>query len=749
MYIKNSLQNNIIFSFITVTLIFIAVIVSTMLSGWVKSLDNLIICREKETAKEITDRVEAFMNIPLTVNAGNWSNIKYEVVDIYDQKQRDPFFVSVLKTAPGEIYGFSYGTETGEYYGARRNEENQIEIIRNDATTNGHSHYFQITPGLNAGQFVNDFGGFDPRIRDWYRIAQDKRTPSFSPIYKHFAVKDLALTAAHPVYNQAGTLLGVMGTHFTLSQINTYLQEITKDRKITAYIVEKNSGQLVANSLNQPNFIPLATGGITGLTVEQIGNDYIANAYRNYKINKVGQSTVKTADDRLHIKITEYNNTGINWLIITLTPESQFTGQVKTTIWHTMLITMTLSVLVIVCWVKRVKYLLKPINALKEVTNRVASGDLSCRAKIYRSDEIGELSIAFNKMAGDLHTLIGRLSKSFNMNPNIIMLVSLQNNTYIAVNNAFLNASGLLQEEILGRSIVEYCLWDDPKSKAEITKAMLSDGYVSGYEIQYYSCEGVRTGLLSCDKDIIDDKPCVLITITDITAKKQFEAELTRFDSLNLIGEMAAGIGHEVRNPMTTIRGYLQLLQDKQELARYHGHFKLMIDELDRANNIITEFLSLAKNKKVEMKCGNLNEVIQSLFPLLQADALRRGHEIILDIHEISNFAFDEKEIRQLILNFVRNGFEALANRGKVIVRTYERTGSIILTVQDTGTGIPEEVIKKLGIPFVTTKENGTGLGLPVCYRIAERHGASIKVDTGPQGTSFMVVFPKLDKHLL
>ena len=66
-----------------------------MLSGWVKSLDNLIICREKETAKEITDRVEAFMNIPLTVNAGNWSNIKYEVVDIYDQKQRDPFFVSV------------------------------------------------------------------------------------------------------------------------------------------------------------------------------------------------------------------------------------------------------------------------------------------------------------------------------------------------------------------------------------------------------------------------------------------------------------------------------------------------------------------------------------------------------------------------------------------------------------------------------------------------------------------------------
>jgi signal transduction histidine kinase len=235
-------------------------------------------------------------------------------------------------------------------------------------------------------------------------------------------------------------------------------------------------------------------------------------------------------------------------------------------------------------------------------------------------------------------------------------------------------------------------------------------------------------------------------TIQDLQAKKrQSEEEFARLDRLNLVGEMAAGIGHEVRNPMTTVRGYLQMFQKKKEFSDYHEQVHTMIEELDRANCIITEFLSLAKNKTVEMKCGNLNKVITALFPLLQADAFRAGHEVRIQLDDIPDSIFDEKEIRQLVLNLVLNGLEAMKHSGIVTIRTYLDNDQLILSIEDSGLGIPAEVMDKLGTPFMTTKEQGTGLGLAVCYRVAHRHGAKIDVKTGPAGTIFTIKFISID----
>ena len=232
-----------------------------------------------------------------------------------------------------------------------------------------------------------------------------------------------------------------------------------------------------------------------------------------------------------------------------------------------------------------------------------------------------------------------------------------------------------------------------------------------------------------------------IITLKDITEKRLFTKELSRLDRLNLIGEMAAGIGHEVRNPMTTVRGYLQMFQLKKKYADDHEQFHIMIEELDRANSIITEFLSLAKNKRVELKPGNLNGTIHALFPLLQADAMRLGYKIQTDIGDIPVICYDDKEIRQLILNLVRNAMEAMKLGGAVSIKTYADNDEIILAVQDTGTGIPKHIMDKLGTPFMTTKDGGTGLGLSVCYRIAERHGAKIDVKTSSEGTTFFIKF--------
>ncbi len=227
----------------------------------------------------------------------------------------------------------------------------------------------------------------------------------------------------------------------------------------------------------------------------------------------------------------------------------------------------------------------------------------------------------------------------------------------------------------------------------------------------------------------------------DITELRHYQQEVARLDRLHLIGEMSAGIGHEIRNPMTTVRGFLQLLGGKDRYARDKAYIDLMLEELDRVNAIITEFLSLAKDKPVEKKIRSLNHKIRTIFPLLRADAMKQGKNIEMELADLPYITIDENEIKQLILNLVRNGLEAMPPGGQLTIKTFQSNGEAVLAVQDQGTGIAPEVLEKIGTPFFTTKDQGTGLGLAVCYSIVQRHNARINIKTGAAGTTFYVSF--------
>jgi len=221
--------------------------------------------------------------------------------------------------------------------------------------------------------------------------------------------------------------------------------------------------------------------------------------------------------------------------------------------------------------------------------------------------------------------------------------------------------------------------------------------------------------------------------------------KMTRLDRLNIIGEMAAGIAHEIRNPMTTVRGLLQFMGNKQEFSTQKENFVLMINELDRANSIITEFLSLAKNRAMEFSEHNLNTIIKDIYPLLQADALCNDCDIKLSLNNLSNVSVDQNSIRQLLFNMVRNGLDAMPKQGIINISTEMIGSKVLLSIKDSGVGIPLDIRDKLGTPFFTTKENGTGLGLAICYRIVQRHAAMLTVDSEPgKGTTFTIIFDQI-----
>lgn len=230
--------------------------------------------------------------------------------------------------------------------------------------------------------------------------------------------------------------------------------------------------------------------------------------------------------------------------------------------------------------------------------------------------------------------------------------------------------------------------------------------------------------------------------IRDISVRKALEQDVARLDRLNMVGEMAASVAHEIRNPLTTIRGYLQVFSNKKEFAHYREQLGLLLDELDRSNLIIKEYLSLSQNKMVDMKLAHLNTIIESLYPLIQADAVASCKEIRLELDDTPPLYLDDNEIRQMILNLVRNGLEAMEEDGHLLtLQTYRESNELVFTVIDQGKGIPPHVLENLGRPFLTTKDNGTGLGLATCYRIANRHQAKIEVYTTPQGTTFKIRF--------
>lgn len=235
----------------------------------------------------------------------------------------------------------------------------------------------------------------------------------------------------------------------------------------------------------------------------------------------------------------------------------------------------------------------------------------------------------------------------------------------------------------------------------------------------------------------------VVVIVQDITEEEKMRSELDNVERLTLVGQMAAGITHEIRNPMAVVRGFLQLMREKSP-DELNSYYQIVMEELDRANSIINDFLSLAQSRISVKEKVLLDHIIEELSPLLWADANLRGQSVELNLTpSLPLLHLNVREIKQLILNLGRNGMEAMGAKGVLTLETRRSHDKVELIVRDTGSGISEVQRKKLFVPFFTTKNQGTGLGLSLCLSIVERHNGTIIVESEEGvGTAFTVSFP-------
>lgn len=342
----------------------------------------------------------------------------------------------------------------------------------------------------------------------------------------------------------------------------------------------------------------------------------------------------------------------------------------------------------------------------------------------------------------DLPRIEDRFYRVFNNSPIMMAILNADSSQFLEINQAFLDKMEFRREEIIGHTPEELGLWSNEGTFPERVAAHQLGARIDNIETQVCTRSGkILTVLASMGLIEFNRQPCKLTAFQDITDMRLMEFNLARMDRLNLIGEMAVSIGHEIRNPMTAVRGFLQMLGAKYEYANENAYFDIMIEELDRANEIITEFLGMAKDKRIDPQPTYLYEIIKSLYPVLQANAVKRNMAVKLELTYTPQIMIDENEIRQLIYNMAYNALEAMQSGGTLTIGTALQGAEVLLYIKDQGPGIAEELLEKLGTPFLTTKEDGPGLGLAVCYSIAARHNARIEVESSSQGTIFYVGF--------
>ncbi|MEH7416614.1 PAS domain S-box protein [Neobacillus drentensis] len=240
-------------------------------------------------------------------------------------------------------------------------------------------------------------------------------------------------------------------------------------------------------------------------------------------------------------------------------------------------------------------------------------------------------------------------------------------------------------------------------------------------------------------------KPYQYLAIrNDITERKKSEEVLHRQDKLAAVGQLAAGVAHEIRNPLTSMKGYAEFLQLDEKDPERMEFLNIILEEIERVNTIVEDFMVLAKPKAVELEEKNVVPVIRNVVSLLEFEARKKNVRLSFDCNqEIIQIECDENRLKQVFLNFIKNGIEAMPNGGDLHVKTVIYDNNVQISIQDSGVGISKEKLKKLGEPFFTTKKNGNGLGLMVSFKIIESHNGKVFVESEPnKGTTFNILLP-------
>jgi PAS domain S-box-containing protein len=405
--------------------------------------------------------------------------------------------------------------------------------------------------------------------------------------------------------------------------------------------------------------------------------------------------------------------------------------------------------------------LTRPIHVILKKVNQLASGSFETRLEVNSRDELGLLSHRINAMANSMsyttselrqkneenQSMKEHLESIINQTADAIHLTDLDGNV-IRVNSAFEYLYGWTSEEIVG-SRLDFIPSSAGEYRREWRKELeLGRPFILSKAVRICK-DGSKIDVSISESPIFDEdgKITAVISISrDMTEHNKMEELLRRSEKLTMVGQLAAGVAHEIRNPLTTLRGFLQMQQRAKIINQ--SHTDIMLSELDRINLIVSEFLILAKPQAVNFQIRDVRFTLGDVISLLDSEA--HLHNIEFKAHFSQDPVLvhcEENQLKQVFINVLKNAMEAMPVGGKITIKLDgEDQQHAVITVTDEGEGISKERLQKIGEPFYTNKEKGTGLGLMVTQRIIEAHMGTLAIDSEVgQGTVVTITLPRIE----
>jgi signal transduction histidine kinase len=768
---KVSLQTILVVSFV------IQIFATVGLTGYLslrngqKAVNEMANQLMDEVSSRIDLQLETYLSIPPKINQIHANNYRLGLLDLNQVSTLEPYFwhqATEFDTVSFHIFG----NEQGDYAGIQRLETGEKQIVASTLAA-GYRVYTSTDEGQRDRLLRTATDQYDPRQRPWYKAAVAAGKPTWGKIYVWFKNQKLGIPAVQPVYDKNQKLVGVFGTELALSQISDFLDTLNLGKTGQTFIIER-SGLMVASSSREQPFRPTADGkSFDRLSImnsrdqlNAVTAGYLQRYFGDFKeINGIQKIQFKFKGQWHYLRVAPFKDkNGLDWLIVVVIPESNFMAQINANTQMTILLCFASLLVAIGFGIYTSRRITRPILQLSQASEALAARfgtdspldpQLNSQVRGAWVQEIGVLAYSFNRMAQQLRESFTNLEKS---------------------NRALEQVNLDLEGRVEKRTI-------ELKQAKEMTEEKNFQLRELTEQLEHRVVE--RTEELS-------------LALEDLQSSQM---QLVQSEKMSSLGQLVAGVAHEINNPVSFIYGNLrpanQYIQDLLHLVSlYQEHYPEPVEAIrkeikaielsfvmqdlpkifasmrigaERIQQIVLSLRTFSRMDEADMKIVDIHEGIDSTLVILQnrlkAQNNRLDIEIIKSYGDLPLVECYPGSLNQVFMNILVNAIDALEERDRsrsmqdmeeepsqIEISTYVTEGDqIMIRIADNGTGISEAVQNRLFDPFFTTKAvgKGTGLGMSISYQIVnEKHGGMLRCESQPgDGAAFLIEIPKYQQE--
>lgn len=685
-----------------------------------QSVHEVVIQLQQEVSNRIQQNLQSYLTAPHQINQSNLDAVNLKHLDIKRLNSWEKYLWLQVQRFPN-INFISVGNEQGEYRTGEKLSNGTLRINVVDKSTNYDFYSFDTDKKGDRTKGTLIQKKFDPRNWSFYKHAVQKKQPSWSEVYISLLEPTLLISAVQPVYDlQSGKLLGVLNCALRIDYIGKFFSDLKIGKSGQTFIIDRNGTLLATSTAEKPfrvinNQRELFKAIDSSDPLTQKTAKYLAEKYQRFAgIKSAQQLQFDLKGDRHFLQVLPFQDRkGLDWLIIVVVPESDFTEQVDANSRFTLLMCLIASLAAIFVSIFTARRLTQPILRLNQVAKDIARGKWDKTVDLKRADELGELAESFNSMASYLQVSFDALEKtSQELERRVEERTYELKQAEEKYRSIFENAvEGIFQTTLDGRFVsanpalakiygydspdqlisqlsnINQHLYVDRDRRTHFEQIIQTQGKVSDFESQVYRRDG---GVIWISENAIalkDDQGEILYyegIITDITRRKLAEAELAKAKEVAELASFAksqflSNMSHELRTPLNAVIGFTQLMRRGSGLSDEHKEYAEIINRSsEHLLELINDILEMSKIEAgrtiLNQNCFNLNNLLNTVEGMFTLRSDSRGilFSTEFDSELPQYIKTDESKLRQVLINLISNAIK-FTQEGGVMLRVWRK----------------------------------------------------------------------------